>query len=119
MIFILAFETTVLIKLWYWMVNTKLGILREVKLLRLDLAAQKGSLVALETIASVESPTKAPGVHKRERAIWFGALIAVGVFFRHRHRQASGSALPGNGATDLGTNDHPWPGRKCASRCDL
>lgn len=96
-IFILAFETTVLIKLWYWVVNTKLGVLREVKLLRMDLAAQKGSLEALEAIARVESPTKVPGVSKWERAAWFGALIAVGVFFGvgigrqvDRHYRATG-----------------------------
>ena len=80
-IFILAFETTVLIKLWYWVVNTKLGVLREVKLLRMDLAAQKESLEALEAIARVESPTRVPGVSSWERAAWFGALIAVGVLF--------------------------------------
>lgn len=96
-IFILAFETTVLIKLWYWVVNTKLGVLREVKLLRMDLAAQMGSLEALEAIARVESPTRAPGLSKWERVAWFGALIAVGVLFgagigrqMDRHYRATG-----------------------------
>jgi hypothetical protein len=109
-IFILAFETTVLIKLWYWVVNTKLGVLREVKLLRMDLAAQKGSLEALEAIARVESPTRVPGVSKLERAAWFGALIAVGLLFGagigrqvDRHYRATGQ-LTSERTITLGTD---------------
>jgi hypothetical protein len=99
-IFILAFETTVLIKLWYWVVNTKLAVLREVKLLRMDLALHKGSAEALEEIARVESPTRVPGLSKLERAAWIGALIAVGLLFgagigRHvdRHYRAAGQMI--------------------------
>lgn len=80
-IFILAFETTVLIKLWYWVVNTKLAVLREVKLLRMDLALHKGDSAAFEEIAHVESPTRAPGVSKWERGAWLGALVMVGLLF--------------------------------------
>ena len=54
-LFILAFETTVLIKLWYWVVNTKLAVVREVKLLRMDLALHKGSEAVLEEIASMSA----------------------------------------------------------------
>ena len=76
-LFLLAFETTVLIKLWYWVVNTKLAVLREVKLLRMDLALHKGSQEMIEDIARLEAPTKAPGLSKWERRAWFGAIILV------------------------------------------
>jgi hypothetical protein len=109
-IFILAFETTVLIKLWYWVVNTKLGVLSEIKLLRMDLAAKTGSLEALEAIARVESPTRVPGVSKLERAAWFGALIAVGLLFGaeigrqvDRHYRATGQ-LTSERTIRLGTD---------------
>ncbi|HOW63902.1 MAG TPA: hypothetical protein P5186_00745 [Candidatus Paceibacterota bacterium] len=76
-LFILAFETTVLMKLWYWVVNTKLAVLREIKLLRLDLALQRGAAEVLDDIARVESPAKAPGLSKGERYAWLGGLILV------------------------------------------
>ncbi len=76
-VFILAFETSVLIKLWYWVVNTKLATLREIKWLRLDLALQKGDEAAFEEIARVESPTTQPGLSKWERCAWTGAVILV------------------------------------------
>jgi len=113
-VFILAFETTVLIKLWYWVVNTKLAVVREVRLLRMDLALHKGAEGALEEIARVESPTRVPGLTKLERCAWFAALLAVGLLFgsegRHlnRHYRATGQmsadrtiTLAANGAAQV------------------
>ena len=37
-LFIVSFEVTVLMKLWYWVVNTRLLLVREVKEMRLELA---------------------------------------------------------------------------------
>lgn len=37
-LFIAAFDTTVLMKLWYWVVQTRLLLVREVKEMRLELA---------------------------------------------------------------------------------
>lgn len=78
-VFILAFETSVLIKLWYWVVNTKLAVLREIKWLRMDLALQRGADAALEDIARVESPTRLPGLSKWERLAWIGGVVLVSV----------------------------------------
>jgi len=75
-VFLVMFESTVLVKLWYWVVNSKLGILREVKLLRLDLAAQKGSMDALEEMARVEEPFRPKCLSKWESRAWRAAIIA-------------------------------------------
>jgi uncharacterized protein DUF6768 len=77
-LFLVMFESSVLIKLWYWVVNSKLGILREVKLLRMDLAAQRGSMDALEELARGELPSaRMPDLSLRERMIWKTATILV------------------------------------------
>jgi hypothetical protein len=36
---LVAYESTVLIKLWFWVANSKLSVLKEIKQMRLDLAA--------------------------------------------------------------------------------
>ncbi len=96
-LFIAAFETTVLMKLWYWVVNSKLATLRELKLLRMDLALQRQSHATLEELARMESPTKVPGIGKWEGYAWLGAFIAAGLLIgleiaRHADRfyRASG-----------------------------
>ena len=38
LLFIIGFNSTILMKLWYWVVNTKLGILKEIKQLQLQIA---------------------------------------------------------------------------------
>jgi len=86
-IFLLAIESSVLIKLWYWVMNTKLGVLAEIKRLRLQLpATQVGS----------EEPALQTGslgwsVRGRRWALLV-AIIAVGFFV--------GAA--GNGSLDAG-----------------
>jgi hypothetical protein len=40
-LFMVAFESTILIKLWYWVMTSKLSVLRELKQLELRLAAQQ------------------------------------------------------------------------------
>jgi hypothetical protein len=75
-LFLVMFESTVLLKLWYWVVNSKLATLREIKLLRMDLAVQKGSMDALEELARTEPPGVLAWVLSRlERVIWRTAII--------------------------------------------
>ena len=40
-LFIVAFESTILIKLWYWIMTSKISVLRELKQLELRLAGQR------------------------------------------------------------------------------
>ena len=37
-VFLVAYNTTILIKLWYWIVNNKLNVLKEIKQLQLQIA---------------------------------------------------------------------------------
>jgi hypothetical protein len=76
-LFLVMIESTILIKLWYWVVNSKLSVLRQVKLLRMDLAVQKGSTEALEELATLESPLQPMGISKWERRIWHAAVMAL------------------------------------------
>ena len=40
--FLIVYESTVLIKLWYWIINTKLNLMKEVKHLQLQIAEMRG-----------------------------------------------------------------------------
>ena len=78
-LFLIGFNSTILLKLWYWILNNKIGVLREIKLLRLDLAAHHGALDTLERIVQVEPQTRPPGLSKKERWIWRSLILAVGI----------------------------------------
>jgi len=70
-IFLVAIETQVLIKLWYWVANTKISILQEIKRLRLEMPE-----------ASPKAPAKvkpAVGLSRWERLAWL-LLIVLGAF---------------------------------------
>lgn len=45
-LFIVSFEVTVLMKLWYWVVHTRLVLVREVKEMRLELAELAAGLMS-------------------------------------------------------------------------
>jgi len=78
-LFLVVFQATVLMKLWYWVVNGKLTVLREIKLLRLDLAPLRASEGTLEELMRVESPTRVPGITRWERRVWVGAIVMVAI----------------------------------------
>ncbi len=46
---LIAHEGTVLIKLWYWVLNTKYGVLKELKQLQLQIAELAGKNPSAET----------------------------------------------------------------------
>ena len=109
-LFLVMFEGTVLIKLWYWVVNNKLALLRETKLLRMDLALQKGAMDALEELARVESPFEPLGVSMRERLAWRAGIyllaLAIGVIFGFASMHSRFSRfLDGNGSGEIDRPD--------------
>ncbi len=77
MLFLVMFESTILMKLWYWIVHTRLGTQRELRLLRCDLAANKESLHGLEELSQLESPLRPAGLSKWERRAWKVALLVL------------------------------------------
>ncbi len=79
-IFILAMATQVLIKLWYWVVNTKIGVLKEIKQLRLEMAmAERTKPLPGGSDVDASLKDRVTGLHKRERMIWWIGLVAVAV----------------------------------------
>jgi hypothetical protein len=64
---LVAYETTVLVKLWYWVVNNKLAVLKEIKLLRLSLPPGAEDALAPD----------APGPSGRREHRWMMAGIVL------------------------------------------
>lgn len=82
LLILIGYETSVLIKLWYWIINNKVGVLKEIKLLRIDLAAA-GFNPAEAAIPSAEnSPWMGRGMAlpRWERILWTLAIVAVAGF---------------------------------------
>lgn len=75
LLMLLSFETTILMKLWYWIVNNKISVLKEIKLLRL--AGVPGhDAEAGPRAERLEGPLT--GLSRRERTLWWIALIGGG-----------------------------------------
>lgn len=83
-IMLVCFESTILMKLWYWVMNDKISVLKELKLLRLELPR--------DDAASVLEDADKPGGWLRslrwaERVFWWGlfvaGMVAVGVVKSH------------------------------------
>jgi hypothetical protein len=95
-LFLVMYESTVLIKLWYAVIHTKLDILREIKTLRVDMALQRGSQDALQEASRVNSPAQAYEVSMTEAYAWKAVLIALGLLLAFeigRHSPPAGGWL--------------------------
>lgn len=78
-LFLLMFESTILMRVWYWVVRTRLSTQQEIRLLRFDLAAGKDSMSGLEELAQHESPLRPAGLSRWERRAWTAAILTLGV----------------------------------------
>lgn len=80
-LFLLAIETQVLIKLWYWIMNSKLGVLKELKQMRLEAgepSSQPPPPAAEETDESAARlSAAAPGLSTWERRAWLIGIIVI------------------------------------------
>ena len=91
---LVAYETTILVKLWYWIVNTKFTLLRELKEWKLQMALSS-SAASSPAAAEEETPRRDLGLSRRERIAWFVVLIAVcTVVSGHKPRSAATPAPP-------------------------
>ena len=70
------FETTILMKLWYWIMNNKIGVLKEIKQLQLDKFPADDADASAERTKRLQGPLK--GLSRRERAAWWVVLIVGG-----------------------------------------
>lgn len=82
---LIAFENTVLIKLWYWIMNNKIGVLKEIKLLRLEASAARAE--DRPTHAAEAGDTvfgRLRGLSRWERIAWklsiFVVIIPLAIF---------------------------------------
>ena len=76
-VILVVYETTVLMKLWLATATLKMSVLKDVKLLRLEVAR-------LATTVGVEEPSEPPvkyepmrGTSRRERCFWIAACMVV------------------------------------------
>ena len=69
-VFLVAFETTILMKLWYWVVNTKISVVKELKLLRLAQTTHR------DPAEKYGTEGLRAGLSRWERIVWMAILIA-------------------------------------------
>lgn len=74
---LVAYETSVLIKLWYWTVNTKLALLKAVKQLQWQLAT--GRAPTDTSLTETATGMRQPGLSLGERLAWIVVLVLAGV----------------------------------------
>lgn len=74
MLALVMYESTVLMKLWYWTVNTKISVLKEIKQLRLELSAATNQEPSMWG-RGLEEPARS--LSRWERIAWWIVLIVV------------------------------------------
>ncbi|MHC4178233.1 MAG: DUF6768 family protein [Planctomycetota bacterium] len=72
---LIFFETTILMKLWYWIMNNKISVLKEIKQLQL-VGVTGGDPGAASRAKRLEGPLT--GLSRRERTVWWVVLLAGG-----------------------------------------
>ena len=80
LVLVVVYETTVLLKLWYVVVSTKISILKDIKLLRLEISQL--SLAATPTESTVLDEKKyepARALSKTERRLWLAAVALTAI----------------------------------------
>jgi hypothetical protein len=93
---LVCFESTILVKLWYWVMNDKISVLKEIKLLRLELPRDDAASV-------LEDADKPRGwlrsLRWAERIFWWSLLVAgiVAVNVVKSHDIPPGWELPKGG----------------------
>ncbi len=89
-LFLMAYETTVLIKMWYFVVNTKISVIRELKQFRLASAPASQAGVA-------ETPKTVRGISRWEWlgwiAVWATAVGLICNTYRGPRMSAGGTGL--------------------------
>lgn len=78
LVLVVVYETTVLMKLWYVIAGTKIGVLKEIKQLRLEvsqLATAAGVASPSDVLSAKYEPVR--GASKLERRVWLVVLIVA------------------------------------------
>lgn len=91
---LICIEGTVLMKLWYWVMNNKISVLKAIK--QLDLREADVTENGLSSDGKrLDSPLV--GLSRRERAVWWAALVGgcflISVFLGANSSWSAGGAL--------------------------
>jgi len=87
---LIMFESTILMKLWYWIVQNMLRVLRDIRLLRIDLAGVPGAEGAAKAAATTieKIQVNRSRLAKWERVLWYIPILLIstsgGVFVANR-----------------------------------
>lgn len=93
---LIFFETTILMKLWYWIANNKLTVLKEVKQLRLGGLADDSD----DSSWPADRPRgSVPGLSRWERRVWWVVLIGGAAIVGAVKSESDTYWNPGAGAT--------------------
>jgi hypothetical protein len=79
---LIMFESTILMKLWYWIVQNMLRVLRDIRLLRIDLAGIPGveGVVAPAAVASDSGRLMRRQLPRWERVLWYTPILLISIF---------------------------------------
>lgn len=81
LVLVVVYETTVLLKLWYVVAGTKISVLRDIKLLRLEISQLSTAVAAGKGMeAGGEKYEPAQGLSKIERRLWLVVIAAIAMF---------------------------------------
>jgi hypothetical protein len=102
LLMLMFFETTILMKLWYWMMNNKISVLKALKELELGQASAAGAATTVES-ATLRGPLK--GISRGERRVWWLVLAAgagaIGAIKGAEPSQSTGTSLVHDGVVTL------------------
>jgi hypothetical protein len=76
LLMLVFFETTILMKLWYWIMNNKITVLKELKQLQLDRLPGNNAPAPSGRPKRLEGPMQ--GLSRWERRLWWVVLIGGG-----------------------------------------
>ncbi len=78
LVLVVVYETTVLLKLWYVVAGTKLSVLKEMKLLRLEVSQLSLAAAHGETVdVTADKYDPAQGLSKIERRLWLVGIAVI------------------------------------------
>lgn len=79
LVLLIAFETTILMKIWYWQMSTKIGLLKELKLARLAMIGDREAGAA----DMLPERTLVRACSRPERLGWLVGMLAVAFIITH------------------------------------
>lgn len=74
---VIAVEKLTVMKLWYWAMNTKLSVLKELAQMRLQMSLAAGPEPASDRAGSPDIGAPTSGCSGLERCLWWAAMLVI------------------------------------------